>query len=241
MSHAKLNVALAGTLVAIGAVAYLLFGPPRQLAEKQLDSLAKQVTSLTARVHDLTSRPIKERIIDLPEDGRRWHLVTIYKDKALTDPADRRLAAMLAATPRLQALRAQTMVNTWDSSDPLYKARYHKFLGGETPALVLQNDEGKVCYLARGQNMPLDGERLADEVAAAIEQCRPPKPRPNDTPSPVPGPKPSPQPSDEPIPDIRPVRPSEENVLQNPASLWWLLLVPLGVGALSLWRERRQL
>lgn len=239
MSHAKLNFALAGTLVALGLVAYWLFGPHQPPAEKQIDSLNKQVTALAARVRDLSSRPIKERIIDLPEDGRRWHLVTIYKDKALTDPADRRLAAMLAATPRLQALRAQTTVNTWDASDPLYKARYLKFLGGETPALVLQNDEGKVCYLARGQNMPLDGERLADEVAAAIEQCRPPKPRPNDTPSPVPGPRPSPQPSDEPIPDIRPARPSEESVLHDPASLWWLLLLPLAAGALGLWRERR--
>jgi hypothetical protein len=239
MSHFKLNLALAGTLVALGLVAYWLYFPEQSESETQVAALSKQVERLAAQVQDLSSRPVRERIIDLPEDGRRWHLVTIYKDKALTDANDRRLAALLAATPRLQALRAQTTVNTWDRNDPLYKTRYQKFLGGEAPAIVLQTDDGKVCYLARGSNIPLDGERLADEIAAAIEQCRPPLPRPNDTPNPVPGPRPSPQPSDEPIPDIRPARPAEENVLKNPNSLWWLLLIPVAAGALGIWRHRK--
>ena len=239
MSHAKLNFALTGTLVALGLMAYWLYFPQRSESEQRVESLSKQVETLSARVQDLSSRPIKERIIDLPEDGRRWHLVTIYKDKALTDAGDRRLSALIAATPRFQALRAQTTVSTWDRNDPLYTARYLKYLGGEAPAIILQTDEGKVCYLARGQNIPLDGERLADEIAAAIEQCRPPLPRPNDTPSPVPGPKPSPQPSNEPIPDIRPARPVEETVLANPSSVWWLLVLPLIAGALGLWRDRK--
>jgi hypothetical protein len=228
----KTNFAAAGVLVALAFIGLAIWASAQPQPDPNAD-LRQQVVALTSAVNELKTPPLvmKEKVVDLPEDGQRWYTVVIYRDKRLTEPADRHLAAMLASTPRLQALAAQTTVTTWDRSDPLYAARYQRFLGGETPAVLVQTHAGKVCYLARGANIPGDGEKLADEVAQAIEQCRPHKPRPNDTP------KPGPATPDGQIPDLRPQSPAQEEG-QPWGLLAFLLPVLSGLGGAGLaWKK----
>lgn len=116
--------------------------------------------------------PRTERIVYLPEDGDLWQLVLVYSDK-LSNPRDRELAAMFASTPRLQSLVAQTKVYELSPSHFWVKNRLD---ANETPAVILQavdpakNAVARPIYKASGTDMPLDGEQLADEIQAKIEE-----------------------------------------------------------------------
>jgi hypothetical protein len=166
---------------------------------EQENPYVKQLAALKAQVDTITQR--KDRVIQLPEDGQVWFTSVVYTNTR-TDEPSRRLAAMLASTPRLQSLIAQTRFNRWSETDSLYVYRYKSKIGGEVPALFIQDHTGKVVYKVSGANLPNDGDTLADEIATAIEQCRP-------------RPKPSPdvRPDEQPvatIPDIRPTETPEE-------------------------------
>src|SRR5688572_21959189 len=129
MESAKLNFAFFGVLVALGLLAVAILQPPQAASPE----LVTHVNGLTHTVQELRTQHgklIRSPIVDLPEDGAKWYTLLIYKDKSLLDPADRRLAAMMNSTPRLQSLMAQTKVMGWDAKDPLYGAGYAKHFGG---------------------------------------------------------------------------------------------------------------
>jgi len=228
----KMNFGAVGAAVCLALFGWMMFAPPPP--DPNADVRA-QVITLTKAVNELKMPAVvKEKVLDLPEDGERWYTVAVYRDKKLTDASDRHLAAVLASTPRLLSLQAQTRVWVVDKSDPVYAAQYAKFLGGQTPAVVIQSASGKLCYKASGANLPADGEALADEIAASIESCRPfrPKPKPDETPKPNPPANPEGV-----IPDIRPAQPTQEE-----SKPWGLLafLLPIlsGLGGAGLaWKK----
>lgn len=115
---------------------------------------------------------IRERIIDLPEDGEKWHTTIVYYDPQ-TEANSAKLAAQFAATPRLQSLLSQTHVHTWTVKDPIWRARYRGEFNGITPGVIVQNADGDPVYKASGTNLPADGEQLAGEIAAAIASTCP--------------------------------------------------------------------
>lgn len=152
--------------------------------------------------------PVRERVIELPEDGALWSTVVVYSG----DDYGQRLKSNFENTPQLLALRTQTHYyelppNHWWVRQNLPGARF--------PLVLLQRPinatEAKVIYKATGANIPSDGGLLAGEIAQAIEDCCPrPGPRPTPTPTPTPAPV---QP--DPIPDLRPnaVQPAQDESL----------------------------
>ncbi|MCA9248959.1 MAG: hypothetical protein KDA42_17655, partial [Planctomycetales bacterium] len=175
-----------------------------------------------------------ELILDLPEDGGAWWVTVCLPAEHHADPASRWLLAAMAVEPRLRSLQAQCRCHQFSSTDPMFQAKWSSYVGA-LPALLVQMPNGRTCYKASGDNLPSSPERLADEIAAAIENCRP-CPRPTPQPEPEPAPRPAPvQPAM--VPDIRPRSTPDDD---QPNSVLPMLLAGLAGaagGAASEWRR----
>jgi hypothetical protein len=188
-----------------------------------------------------------QEVILLPEDGGLWHTTLVLPSDPSTDHASQRLVDHFTTSPRLKKLASQTSLHRYTPSDPLFEARYAPYFGGVIPALLVQKADG-------GEAIPASSEELANEIAQAIDQCCPLRPKPQ--PKPQPSPEPSPSPTITPhlpsinievVPDIRPtvVSPPEDSAEQpkkapNQAPLSpLLLLAPIAAGALGLRRNHR--
>lgn len=215
-------------VVVIAAAGFLVFGlsntaPPAEAQQQSFDE-----TKLAAWFEQkFTETQHKDRVIQLPEDGAVWYFSAVYTN-ARTDEPSRRVAAMIASTPRLQSLKAQTKFNEFAENNQLYVYRYRSKIGGEVPAIFVQDSSGKVIYKCSGLNIPMDGESLADEISAAIEQCRPqPSPDVRPTVNPV-----------SVIPDIRPnVQPADEGTTASRILGGLLSMIPM---VLAAWWKQRQ-
>lgn len=146
-----------------------LVGAVAQLQEPAADE--QRPLHAAAAVEKL-EQMIRERVIELPEDGDKWHTTIVYRDPQ-TDAASAKLAAQFAATPRLQSLLAQTHVHTWTAKDPIWRSRYAREFGNVAPGVEVQMADGRMIYKASGTNLPEDGEQLAGEIAAAVASCCP--------------------------------------------------------------------
>jgi hypothetical protein len=192
---------------------------------------------------------ISQEVLVLPEDGGLWHTTLIFPDDTAADQESRRLNDHFASSLRLKKLASQTSVHRYTPSDPLFASRYAPYFGGVFPALLIQKADGEVVYKVSGEAIPRDSEELANEIAQAIDQCCPLRPKPQPTPSPTPQPKVTPHVPlidlDQLVPDIRPVNEeAESEPTKNPPSPPLspiLLLAPILAGALGLRRAPRSL
>lgn len=192
-----------------------------------------------------------QEVILLPEDGGLWYTTLVLPSESPSDQASRRLVEHFTRSPRLQKLTTQTTLHRYTPSDPLFAARYAPYFGGVMPALLVQRADGTVVYKVSGEAIPQSSEKLADEIALAIGQCCPLRPKPE------PSPKPSPEPSITPflpdvhidlVPDIRPVvEEPDVSPAQTPAKTPApapmspvLLLAPIIAAALGLRRSSRR-
>ena len=211
--------AIAGVL-ALAAISYL----DSNSESTRLTAIAERFAAMEAAVNTIAAQPIEERIIELPEDGNAWYTTIISPEKTVkNDPIARKLEANLKVNPRLASLIAQTHVNRYHPSHPMWNAKYRPIYGDNPPtAIVVQTPDGKVCYKATGANIPSDGDALADSIARAIADCRP---RPN--PSPTPTPDPTPPVIPDTVPDIGPDESAttEENLAA--------LLILMGIAGLG--------
>ncbi len=177
------------------------------VAEQAATEIADEIARVS-QVVDVTRKIVTERVIDLPEDGRRWSSVFVWPKDKHADADSRRLAAMFATTPRLQSLLAQTKTFNYTPDSEIYRERFASKAGGRVPQFWLVRPDpdnpstGTLIYKVSGSNMPASGDAMADEIAQMIrDKCGTagPCPRPNPNPNPNPSPDPN-----EPIPDLRP-------------------------------------
>lgn len=192
-------------VAAVGLLAWMQFDGKDMLSVAPPDSTASRLAALEARA---VPQEARERVINLPEDGHVWQTVIVYATTDKSAASDRRLASAFATTPRLQSLQAQTKVYAYDASH--WWVRKH-LAGNELPAvLVMQpgaNGTATRAFKASGQNLPLDGEPLADAIAQGIADCRP-------RPQPQPTPQPTPQPIPDSVPNLdEPTEPEPEDTL----------------------------
>jgi hypothetical protein len=136
-----------------------------------------------------------DRVIDLPEDGGAWH-TTVFTSEQPTPP-EQRLLAWFDSDPQLNRLKRQTHFHHYTPKSSVYE-RYGNLTAGGLPAVVLQDQTGKVVYKVSGANVPSAEWPLVKGVIECIRAHCPHCPRPNPTPAPAPTPSPSP------VPDIGP-------------------------------------
>lgn len=143
--------------------------------------------------------PIREQIIDLPEDGTQWWTVICVTPDWRNDPNQRRLVQSFDAEPRLRSLKAQTKFVVYTTRDPWYRQAFASAIAA-LPAVLVENGKGCVYFKASGAGLAKKPAELGRAIATRIEQCCP---RPKPKPQPEPQPKPEPLPVTPPtIPDI---------------------------------------
>lgn len=217
------------------AAAVVWFVIPEWIAQQD------RLQTLQHNVQLLHDQAIAEQVVDLPEDGARWHWVTVLKDKDnLTDHADKHLLSLYAYAPTA-AVKAQCHQNVYTPESEMWKERFAPKLGEDTPQFILiannpadETQDGKVIYKRTADAIPRDPQTFYAELKAAIQAAGG---RPCPGPGPCPKPTPSPQPSPSPGPPLIPDTPSpDQPSADEPTSLWFIVLILLGAalaGAMS--------
>ena len=126
---------------------------------------------------------ISDRVINLPEDGMKWYTLIVYSDaRATPGTIDEVVKRNFATEPRLQSLLRQTRLYETHAQSQMYQERYRQHYGDVFPLVVLQREDGFVCFESRGSQLNVSGSVLASGIARKINDC---KPRPKPTPVPV--------------------------------------------------------
>ena len=228
-------------LALVVAVGILFFAHATQPAPSTPDTSDRQ-TAVVQKVHALAEWANEQeavagaRVVELPEDGLEWSTVFVWPENRELDPRSRRLASMVASSPRLQSLLAQTKTFHYTTADDLYRHRYASHMGGHVPQFWLMRPDpdnaakGTTIYKVSGENLPNDGGAMASEIGQMIGHfCPRPRPKPE--------PEPQPAPVVEPIPDIRP----EPEPKPQPSGLpWWVYLLPIIAGGGGAFFEYRR-
>lgn len=175
-----------------------------------------KINDLTTFVNLVKPKPIDtagERIIQLPEDGTKWY-TTLFVSAKGTGPD-----AWFDQEYRLARLKQQTHFTVYDSGNKMYQTRWRGTIGDRFPCCVVQTSTGQVVYKASGESFPMSPSVLADQIAAAVSDCRP-----HPTPTPTPSPTPSPLPV---VPDIGPPKPGPDGSDGDSMSLLYAALAAL--------------
>ncbi len=133
-----------------------------------------------------------DRVIDLPEDGAGWH-TTVFTGDAMT-PHEQRIVSWFSSDPQLNKLARQTHFHHYTPKSSVYE-RYQNVTAGGLPAIVLQDETGKVIYKVSGASVPQTEWPLVKGIIESIRAHCPHCPRPKPTPTPTPAP---------PTPDVIP-------------------------------------
>lgn len=171
MEKATFSAIVVAIVVAIGALAVDTTDRLDEISAEHaeaLETLAAKVAlaELLAETRDLDAKAVGEKVVQLPQDGGKWHLSMWFRNKT-DDTASRRLAGYFATDEILRQITAQTIVHEHDASrpDPVFAERY---ADSAAPGVLLQNSRGQVLYKASGDNIPATAAELADEILAAI-------------------------------------------------------------------------
>jgi len=211
---------------------------------------------------------VGDRVVDLPEDGRgRGYFTTVFTSSNWRrNGRERAIVEWFHQDDRLSDLRRQIH---WHHYTPGHRvwSRFRTVVN-RLPCVLVQDPDGYVIYKATGENVPLNADKLADEISRMLEKhlalrvhqqrligrwtpvrnvlraiCpKRPSPQPAPTPSPVcPGPDCPNEPPDEAPADktIPDIRPQEATDDGVP---WLALLTASGLSGIGtlLWKLRQE-
>jgi hypothetical protein len=209
-----------------------------QLTQQSLDRFFGTVDRLEARLFGpVADQPVGDlpagEAVEIPAgEPRRWTTVFVWPRDRLTDPASARMAEMFRASPALQNLLAQTIVQQQiaDESNPLWREKYARYYAGSVPQfwLLRPTDDpsaAQVVYRADARALPRNADQLAGTLRDAIHRICPLKPKPTPEPAPVATPPVSVEVQ---VPEVTPTIEEPE----SQGSLWWL--VPVGIAGLAI-------
>lgn len=141
-----------------------------------------------------------ELVIDLPEDGERWH-TSVFTGVRLSG-RERELLDWFTSDPHLDRLRRQTHFHHFNRLSAVWP-RYANLTSAGLPVVVVQDATGKVVYKASGDAVPPAPWPLVRGIVECIRAHCPHCPRPRPTPEPTPEPEPDETPHEQPVvPDI---------------------------------------
>jgi len=242
MRSAASTAGVFAVLVVIACLAVVVYHQDARVnaLSQANEYVANDCHTIQTQLQEAGHPSIRDRVINLPEDGKQFHLAMVVLDDYSARPADRMLRHYFHTNLRLRSLQGQTKSHYYlPKSVPARIVQMGNARIEQTPMVRLQTGEGQVIYQATGSAVPLDvtGDALADELQAAIEAYKRgcpwrPCPRPN-----------PPAPPDPPQPDLQPVIPDmrppdvdvDVDVAVDPPFPWGLLIgIVIVCGAASL-------
>jgi len=185
-------VVIAAMAVLLGVVA--LWADWSVSAERSAREAADRVHNLAlGYMHDhlLPGHvDVGERITQLPDDGKAYHLSVFVHDNWREIPTDRQLVAWFSVEPRLASLKAQTHDHLFTASSPEYKTKFAKAMP-VLPGVMIQDAGGVVKYSAALNHpqspLPSSAAELGERMQRLLQGCRPfcqPQPEPEPEPQP---------------------------------------------------------
>lgn len=212
--------------------------------EDLADAQARAQWAQAVAVH-AAHQTVRERVLQLPEDGECYYTTVVVRANWQARPEDRELVAWFDAQPELASLKGQTTFHVLTPEAATYQY-FVDSAGGEAalPAVFVQGEGGRVLYKVSGREIPESPAVMAGELVELFDKrpwlrIRPwkrpkPCPGPEPCPDPEPGPAPKPAPDrninvDVKIPDLRPKQPEPEK--PSDADFWVILGVAVAAGA----------
>lgn len=186
------------------------------------------VATLCAFPAHMMADPVQERVIQLPEDAAKWHLVLILHQDWQQRPQEVNLVQSFERERRLAALKRQTHFRLWTENTDHYRLSpkwQESVPPSMLPAVVITRGDGWKAYVRTANRIPATAVALGNDIA----DCWP-LPRPQPQPAPLPVTPDQPVLPDTPlIPDTPPaVEPAPAASTGNDA---WVLIVGALVGA----------
>lgn len=189
---------------------------------------------LVAGMNDgVISDPLVGEQVQLPNaEGKPW-LTFVYPQNWKSDPETLRLHSMFERDPRLIELRNRCRVNTFEKMKETDRLTWAKYVGNNTPTIVLQLAGGQVVSKISRSNMPANADQLYAQIKSDCDRCRP---------------KPSPEPV-QPVQPVQPLSPLPDTILppNSPAPaegdpLWVLGVLGVAgvVGGVALGRKGKR-
>jgi hypothetical protein len=118
------------------------------------------------------TQPLAEKqIINLPEDGTSYFTTLFLPANWKADKNCRSLVAGFTSDRRLASLKAQTIFNQYDASDPMFAGRYGASVK-ELPCVTLTDPSGGVLYKQSGNKIPKSYKLLAQDIQSQIVTTR---------------------------------------------------------------------
>lgn len=159
---------------ALGAIAFLvallLCAAP---AEARVFGRRFDAPVVQPQARPAIPRPREDRIVELPEDGEKWHL-TVAGDTT----AAATIKWQIEAAPRLTHLSGQVITHFYTPDFWWVKGYLQE---DPKPVVMLQDRTGRIVYKASGADVPASAEELADEIEASVlaynencPDCEPP-------------------------------------------------------------------
>lgn len=167
-------------------------------------------------------RYAQEQVIQLPQDQGRFYLTVFGNDG---EYRYEQVKSWIANDPQLNALKTQTIYNTYRVDSVMFRERYAQSTGN-IPCVRLQTPQGQIVFEATGTNIPMSAEALYNGIAEGCRRRRCPCPHPQ--PAPV-NPQPAPV-TPAPVTPAPIVKPEPKPVVHDfPSPGVWIGLVVTGL------------
>ena len=99
---------------------------------------------------------VEERIVNLPQDQKKWYLTVIVK----VNDAQSTSVKSWFEKKDLFILRKTVHYNAVSTDSQMWKIRYKRMYRNENCCVRLQNHKGIVVYQATGNNLPDKSDKL---------------------------------------------------------------------------------
>lgn len=179
---------------------------------------------------------VKERVINLPEDGQKWYISVVGE---ATNARYQEVLSWFESVDGLKTLKSKVHFCPVTTKSPTFIERYSPNVKA-LPVVRVQSADGVVLYESAGNKIPMTGEGLYSAIASAVngsEELLPWRRR-HANPAPVtPGPDPVTPIDTDPAPG--PIDDGGAPVIEDVTPEWPLWLVPLlfvvglGVGVIQ--------
>ena len=206
----------------------------------QQDQTRQDLTTMGQAVEDAANENVvRERVVDLPEDGNLYYTTVFVHADWRKRPEERRLMVAFKVEPALVSLVAQTHFNLYTPNDPDYKERFE---GVEVPCVLVQTESGEVIYKASGENIPT-ASAMVGELVTFFDKRPWLRIRPWKRPRPCPTPDPDPKPDgkvkpdrpnidvDVKIPDLRPT--GKDKQPTESSDVWLVMAIAVAIAGVG--------
>lgn len=137
-------------------------------AEKAAAAAAARLWRVESLRGEIKTLQVRERVIDLPEDGHTWHTILFLSPDWRQRQPERKAHTIFYSEPGLASLRLQTHWHLITTDQPEF--RKFRPLVSAVPCLLLERANGEVIYRESGPQLGRNNDGLRKAIKREIER-----------------------------------------------------------------------